>query len=398
MRERLILTLSAIFAFVASLNATDVQGVNDIVKALDSIDCWKANAEFRVSLPQAADDIIYAVSLEQQKTPGDTLLPCSYVIDWVYCPESPKASGFSAYFDGHHYRYRGQGQLQEYHMGWDPTPFSPENALNGMTVKGVQRSAQFADLLPTIIALEIKEMAADSTYTLTVKKGDLQTALTAELHHRGETAMRRIYTFDANGAPLKISTENNIGQLSEQTVDVKYTPVEKPECQPLTEPQLIERWPEIFGKFRQNNFRIENLRGEMLPQIAVPFADGTGRYTHHTGDPFRRLTFFALLDPAQSFSESTIKALREGIDSATAPADLVFAFTGTSPDMAQDMAEPVRADESVVFNADAFARNCGAATLPAIIVCSPDGRVKDVVIGFNPNLPSLVISHIESQN
>ena len=381
MKTRFYITIS-LLALSMSLKAA---GIQDIISALEAIDCWKAAAEFRVSLPQANDDIVYTLNLEQQRAPGDSLLPCNYLIDWTFRPDDP-VSGFSAYFSGNHYRYRGQDRLQEYHFADNPAPFRQS--------PGVQQSAQFADLLPAVIALKLKEIAANPDYTVTIDGP----TLTAELRHNGETALRTVYLFDAQGAPLKIAIESNIGQLSEQTVDVKFAPAASPQCEPLSEERLISLWPDVFGKFRQSNFRIENLRGEPLPQIALPRADGSGRYTHLRGDAFRRPTFVAILDPAQGFTAQTVEALRSGADAATAPADLVFAFTGTSADAVSALMQAPRDGETVLLNADNLALSLGAAQLPVVLVCGKDGRVSDVISGFSTDLPSIVISHIESTN
>ena len=140
------------------------QGIADVVAALEKTGCYEANASFNVSLPQSDKDVVYEVSLASAPAPADKLSPCSYLTEWGLETPSGTVKGFSAYFDGHHYRYRNE-RLQEYHMDWDSIPFMSR----GNSV-GVQGNAQFTDLYPCYIAKELAGMENDDRYTLDINR------------------------------------------------------------------------------------------------------------------------------------------------------------------------------------------------------------------------------------
>ena len=116
-KSRLLMVLAALGPLGIS-----AQGIADVVAALEKTGCYEANASFNVSLPQSDKDVVYEVSLASAPAPAATLSPCSYLTEWGLETPSGTVKGFSAYFDGHHYRYRNE-RLQEYHMDWDSIPF-----------------------------------------------------------------------------------------------------------------------------------------------------------------------------------------------------------------------------------------------------------------------------------
>ena len=372
------------------------QGIADIARSLRNLPCYEAEATFSVTLPQTDTDVAYTLRLSSMAVPADTLAPAAYLIDWSLPTPTGVSEGFTAYFDGNLYRYR-DSRLQEYHTEWDSIPFRL-TAPGG----GVQRSAQFTALLPQFIGAEIEAMSADPRYTLTLdpaKRFDGREVieLSAIMTVGGETVQERRYLFDPDTKlPLRSETESNPSSISEQTIIVSYADSKTPErCDRMTEEQLVARYPEIFEKFRENNFRIENLRESPLPTFALPTLTGE-RHVHHRGEAFRQPTVIAIIDPATgSFNDRLIADIRNAVDNASAPADPSFAFATTNADLAEETGGQPRPGETMLLNARSLARDCGATALPVVIVASTDGIVRNVVLGYNKDLSEIVLQSLE---
>lgn len=369
------------------------QGIADVVSALRDMGCFKAGATFTATLPQKADDVIYTLALTSMATPADTLAPCAYLIDWSLPTPSGKSEGFSAYFDGNHYRYRDM-RLQEYHYSWDSVPFRAAG-----NQKGVQLTAQFADLLPQVMAAQIAEMQASPLYRLTMLpqrtlNGRKAVGIEAVMTVRGEEIMEREYLFDAQTfAPLRVHTESNPGRITEQVITVNYSPEPAPRCTPLSEERLMELYPTVFEKYRLSNFRIENLPGTPLPPFALPTPTGE-RYTYHRGQGFAAPAVIVLMDPTVGFNAETVASVRRAADSLERPADVIWAVTTTNAELASAPVGELRQGESLLMNARSLARDCGAASLPAIVVTDSKGVVKNVSLGFNNSIEDFVIQAV----
>lgn len=122
-KARLLMVLAAFYPL-----GLPAQGIADIAKSLRDTDCYRAQARYSVTLPQNDTEVVYNIDLTGMVEPGDTLAPCRYLIDWTLDTPSGPAKGFSAYFGGNHYRYRGE-RLQEYHTAWDRNPFNPGDVI-----------------------------------------------------------------------------------------------------------------------------------------------------------------------------------------------------------------------------------------------------------------------------
>lgn len=138
-------------------------GVLSLADRLDSIDNYAATISYAVSLPMADDDVVYTLNVATSRNPSDHLLGENYLIDWTLPAESGESRGFTAYFDGHHYRYRDH-RLQENHYMWDSIPFRTNAG-------GIQRNGQFVNLLPFSLSSQLRAMAADSTWTVSLAEG-----------------------------------------------------------------------------------------------------------------------------------------------------------------------------------------------------------------------------------
>lgn len=363
-----------------------VPSVDDIVASLRATECFAAQVRFEVSLPQSLDDVVYDLDISAEASPDDSLAPASYLIDWTYtnAPTGP-SGGFSAYFTGHHYRY-SPGRLQEYHMAWDSIPFR-------QGAQSVQRTARFVHLLPWAVADVIAAAQADPRYRLRVAPaGPDAVSLAMVMEIDAVECMSATYSFDSRSLRLLRSvSENNPGSIAEQTVTATYAyPVGTPRCQPLSEERLAGAYPEAFGRFRVSNFRIENLRGAPLPEIALPTSTRE-RYIHHRGETFRAPTLVVLLDPTAGFASATVAKVRDGVAGLPFAADVVWACSGTSVDAAEEAVGRIRPGEHLLVNAASLIRDCGAASLPVVIMVGQDGTVGDVILGYNKNLDSLVI-------
>lgn len=387
-KARLLMVLAAFYPL-----GLPAQGIADIAKSLRDTDCYRAQARYSVTLPQNDTEVVYNIDLTGMVEPGDTLAPCRYLIDWTLDTPSGPAKGFSAYFDGNHYRYRGE-RLQEYHTAWDRNPFNP-----GGRNPGVQNMAQFVELLPAYIADRLETMSADSAYTVTVEPqrvfdGRMVTPVTAVMTIRGEDVMELEYLLDpSTWLPVRITTESNPGSITEQSILVTLTPLPAADCAPLSEESLTRAYPEVFDKYRESNFRIENLRGRALPTFTLPSVKGD-RYTHHRGEPFSSPAVIAILDPGTGMNAGMVGALRDAVDRMETPAELIFAFTGTNTDIVEETVPSLRPGEHLLLNARSLARDCGAASLPVTIIAGTDGNVENVVLGFNQDLSDIVLQSV----
>ena len=392
--------LSAMMA-PGAIHAQADASLQSLCQHLTELPCYRSEATFTVSMPQLADDVVYDLTLTQQASPADTLMPVAYLIDWTM--PSVGAKGFSAYFTGHHYRFGGE-RLQEYHTDGDPAPFaSVTRALNPTgnaerrTNPGVHRSAQFVNLLPEEIASSISMMSGDPAYTLTLHpdttvNGCKVAVIDAVMTIRGTVAQEAEYTFDpATRLPLRIVLENNPGSLSEQTVTVSYSgSTVSDSCPAITEEALMQLYPDVFATMRQSNFRIENLAGQQLPGFALLTSTGE-RYSRRTSDPFRAPTVIAILEANAGFTPEVIAALRYAIDRLPYPADLIMAFTDNNVDIVEPVVGNIRPGEHLLMSAAALQRDCGAASLPAVIIADRSGLVTNVILGFNNDLAEDVI-------
>lgn len=366
------------------------QGIADVVAALEKTGCYEAEASFNVSLPQSDKDVVYSVNLSSAPAPADRLSPCSYLTQWSMETPSGTVKGFSAYFDGHHYRYRNE-RLQEYHMDWDSIPFMARGNSDG-----VQASAQFTDLYPDYIARELSKMEADGRYTLTLKPdvtfdGRKAIEIDAVMKVDDVTAMERRFIFDASTyRPLRIDTESNPGQITEQSMLVSYRYPAEMHCPELSEEALTALYPEVFEKYRENNFRIENLAGTQLPTFSLPTTTGE-RYTYHRGDSFAVPTVIALLDPSAGFNSELVESVRGAVDRLPVQADVIWVFNSTNIDAIEGVVPAIRPGEHLLMNGKSLARDCGAASLPVVIMADSGGKVKNVVLGFNKELGNVVL-------
>lgn len=374
---------------------TNAQGPADLAARLRQVPCFNAEVSYAITLPQAADDVVYTVRLMSTDNAGDTLAPADYLIEWSVPTPTGTSDGFSAYFAGNHYRFRDQ-RLQEYHMQWDSIPFIPRN-IGARKSESVQKSAQFTSLLPQFIGAELQRMSEDPQYRLTIHPDTIidrehRTAVEVVMEIQGYVCSETAYVFDAaTGMPLYMEANLNPGALSEQTVTARYTYKDtKPQCVALSEQELIDRYPQVFEKFRQSNFRIENMPGSQLPAFSLPTPTGE-RYSRQSADGFRCPTIVALMESGSEFTPALVSELRKAADTMPVDTDIIYAFADNRSDDIDRVLPSLHPGEHALMSARTLARDCGAAALPAIIICRPSGQVANVMVGFNNDMAVDVI-------
>lgn len=373
------------------------QGIADIIETLSAAPAYNASVTYSVTLPSREEDVVYRLQLSSVHAPSDTLAPCAYLIEWELDTPSGPTEGWTSYFDGNLYGYRDH-RLREYHTSWDSAPFA--SASGSHRQPGVQESAQFVELLPAYIARDLRTMIADTLYTVkepveAVCDGRQAVCVEAAMDVMGERVRQVAYWFDKEShMPLRIDIESNPASITEQTITVRYAESDKDAAAtPLSEEALMAIYPEHFEKYRESNFRIENLRGTPLPTFTLPTATGE-RYAHQRGEGFRTPTIVALLDPDTSFSNDIVRDLRTAVDSSSVPADVIWAVTTTNADKAEEITGRIRPGEHLLLNARSLVRDCGAASLPVVMLAGADGVVKNVLLGYNPDMPTIVLQSI----
>ncbi len=366
------------------------RGINRIIDDLEAIKDYHSEATVDVQLPQGTD-VSYSLKLwSTEPASGDTLAPCSYLIEWKLPTPTGESTGFTAYNNRHLYRHIDT-RLQEYHYEWDSIPFLLNN-----TLAGVQRNSQFTNVLPQFVAEQLREITTSPNWKWhftpdTINNGLKSAVLTGSMIVNGYTGREVIYVFDPESSlPRYIETENNPTSISEQTIIVKYSSTCSEPVPAMTEETLAERYPDVFDSYRENNFTVETLRGKQLPAFSLPTTTGE-RYQHQKGDRFPATTLIAMLDPSIATASETVKALRDAADMMPRATNILFTFIDTNIAGIESCVPDLRPGEHLLTSARSLARDCGVTSFPTIIIAGSDGTVKDIIIGFNKDLSTVVI-------
>lgn len=364
------------------LCAAGAQGLEPFMARLDTVTGYAASVSYSVTLPQAEDDVVYDLDLDQPDTEN-------YLIRWRVDTPSGASDGFSAWIgDGHFYNYRN-GRLREYHNEWDPAPLTGDRA--------VQHTVQFARLLPAEISRELRAMQADTShFHIRIASPDrLQITRMAG----GQTDAEITWRFDpATGLPAEFSAEYNPGAISEQLVRAVYSPRATDLTGPLCEQWLIGHYTEVFENFRQSNFAIESMPGQPLPSFSLPltFSDSGARLSHQPGNVLAPpATVIVLLDAEAALTPRLVEQVRSA--SARVPVDneVIYAFCGRDPESNRNaLGGALRPGETAVSGARRLAADCGAAALPVVMVCDRLATVRHVSVGLNNQLAADVMKMI----
>lgn len=373
------------FVLLAAMT-TSAGDITPLLDRMASTPTYRARALYSVLLPSAEDEIAYTVDLCSEAVSDDPLSDCDFLISWTLPTPSGLSEGFSAYSGGSLYRYRDQ-RLQEYHYSWDSIPFLTAGG-------GVIGNTQFAELLPSRVARTIRELTESSApiiNTSAVYDGHEAVEITGVEERNNYVSRNYRFVIDKTTAlPLLIDYENNPGSISEQTVTVKFlTAVKNPDSD-FSEEALIEMYPEVFERFRQSNFRVENMPGTLLPQFSLPQPDGR-RMTHHRGEQLASPVVIVFLDPEVATVAQTVRAVRNAVTSLPIAFDIIWAINSTNPSHAEAITGNGAPGETTLISARPLARDCGVNAYPTLLFVDRSGTIKSVQLGFNKELESIVI-------
>ena len=375
------LTLITFMAATATAAAT-APSLSDLADIIDNHSCLKGHVIYEVLLPTSPDPVVYEIDLSSLGTHADTLSPCEYLIDWSLQRPGGVTKGFSAYYSGNHFRYRDT-KLQEYHLADDPTPFAGQ--------RGVQRQAQFVDLLGPFVAAKLRSMATDSSYIYTVKEDSKILTVTGVETVKGYEALQFTYEFSLpDYLPLRFDFVYNPASISEQSVTAKYSWQKDAECLELTEETLSTMYADVFASFRQSNFHVLNLVGKPLPSI-MALDDKRGRFVHNRGESLGTPTLLVFLDAQVAGTEGTIAAVRQGLENSPVNANVIYIMKETQPDHTPAPLSTLQPSETLIPSARNAVADCGITAFPTIIFCNSDSSVADTQIGANNNLAELVL-------
>ncbi|MDE6812965.1 MAG: hypothetical protein K2J28_03910, partial [Duncaniella sp.] len=70
---------------------------------------------------------------------------------------------------------------------------------------------------------------------------------------------------------------------------------------------------------------------------------------------------------------------------------VIWVFNSTNIDAIEAIVPAIRPGEHLLMNGKSLARDCGAASLPVVIMTDSSGKVKNVVLGFNNELGNVVL-------
>lgn len=385
------LTAAAIALTIHTANGNTSLTLPDISGRMADIGKYCATAKFDVLMASHSEPVEYTVGLQCEPVAGDTLSPCKYLIEWKLNTPSGELKGFSAYFDGSHFRFRDK-RLQEYHASDDSTPFAPA----GNVCRGVQQQVQFADLLPAFMARKFREMSADSTYIHTITadtlfNGTPATVVKGVRRTGGYDGIEYTYVLDRETLqPIHTYLETSPGGIGEQSIEVTYSPAGQM-MESLDMESLIALESDAFEKFRENTFSLDNLPGRPMPQIAAPTFTGE-RYVHTAGAPFPSPTLVVFLDAGTGSTPDVIKDVRQGVALASRQLDVIWAFLNHRPEDVEETIPSTEPGEILLVHAGGVARDTGVGAItPVIILVNTDGTVADIIRGYNNNLASIVI-------
>lgn len=351
-------------------------------------DTLRAEAQYRVWMPSASEPVEYRLRMLSARTPADTLMGISYLIEYTLDGQSGQTQGFSAYLPGALYDYR-PGRLREYHADRDGTVFAP----GGDRRQGVQYRTQFAGLLPDQLLQRFDAMRSDPAYDVTDATANDGKKITAVRLYQGQATERYTLQLDRQGRPMSYNADTNLDQVSEQSVAIDYmynTAAATALKLPVDEQALTAAYPEAFDNGRTDGWRLSQLRGQQLPGFSARRLDGD-RLTRRADEPLEAPTVVAFLDPAAVTTPKTIASLRRAVDSYPGNLQLWLVVTDNRDDAVRDVVGQLRAGEVVLPGARSLSRLCGVTDSPTLLLCSADGKIEEIIIGLNNQLTDEVI-------
>lgn len=385
-RKLLLGVLCCVAASSATVNATLTP--DSIASKLRQITFYNARVDVLVELPMASnDEVTYTVNLSEVANEPDSLLQVSYLIDWTLPRPQGDSHGFAAYFNGNHYRYRDGSTIKEYHADADVTPF--------LSATPVQKSVQFFELLPWALGAEIDAMVADSTFTLklaadTLFRGNPAVVLEADRVINGIDAAEMKFVFDPSTLlPVYIEKEMSPGSISEQTLEYTYHP-RQVGTPPTTEEQLIDLYPEIFSNFREGSYALQSLVGREIPSFSLPTLTGT-RLGHTRGQQLPSPTIIVFVDEQIGSTPQLLTKVSHAVNSLPMNVDVWWIYLSNRRDEIEELHKAQRAAGTVLTSGRNVTKDFGITSTPSLIFVGRDGKVADIVNGFNNDIGDIVI-------
>ncbi len=384
------LALSAAQVGASTVRATsDRDAVQTLAGKLVSSGPVCGKVKYQVYIPTSSDPVVYDIELTERPVSGDSLAPCSYLIDWTLHHDGDNSKGFTAYFDGNHYRYKGN-RLDEYHFKSDPTPFLIGEG------RSVQDAAQFVDLLPQFMARKFAAIANDSTYCYKIEnKSDDRMQISGVRRIKGFDALEYEYIFDKNtGMPVSFDIVYNPSSISEQSVSADFDWKSSEDTTGISEATLLSRYGDVFARYRTDNFSINSLVASPLPTFTSPTATHE-RYSHTRGEGFRAPTLLLFLDPDQGKPGEIVDRTRRAVASLPFGADVIYLFAGSDSDKAEECVPKLRAGEHLLIRARNVFRDLGVTSTPTFVFCSPDAaKVTAVQVGDSNTLGDIITQNL----
>ena len=384
-------TLLSLFPIGASLlTANGAITLTDIAARLDSIPPVTGHATYSVYLPSSPDPVVHDINILSIPTDSDSLSRANYLLDWTLETPSGKSRAFTAYHNGNYYRYHNN-RLAEYHLPEDEPSMTSDNP--------VHLSGQFIELIPRILARRLQDMATDSTYKYKITSNDNSFSINGVHRLHGYDGMEYDYTFDTNTwLPTAIDIVYNPTSIAEQTISAHITWDTSVSVPSISEDMLMTRFPDIFARYRTSNFRVNNLIGQPVPTFTA-VTPTRERYHHVHNENFRAPTILAFLDTDAGDPRATVRDIRAAVGSLALTADVLYIFDSDDSDAVEDIVGPILPGETILFRATSTRRDLGVTDSPTLIFCSPKaGRISDIQIGYNKNMPSIVTQKTTSAN
>ena len=384
----ILIVISSFFSVSVSASAANPTeiSVNEIINYLKSQPETSDSINYSILMPSADEPVVYKIFAQSTSAPGDTLVEFNYLIDWNMSGAGRQSKGFSAYFDGNHYRER-DGKISEYHFSENPQSFIP----GGRKARGVANVAQFVDIMPKKVADYLTVNKESITVSPSAMKyGRKSVKLSGKEMVNGYVVREFEYYFDpATLQLLGAEFTTSPGQIAEQSISVAYQPIGDAKPLQLSEDALIKLYPEAFALGRKDGYRLANIRGQYLPAFSS-VTPGRVRYSRQKGDDFAVPTLFVFLKPGIGSTAALVSDIRNTVSVQNQPVDVIYGYIDGTPDEIEAEIPNLEPGETLLINVRKLAANCGITDCPTILLLSPDGKIKDFLIGTSSDTQSRI--------
>lgn len=161
MPHRLFVLLFGIL-FIGLLPGSARQSPDKIWHKLDSIQNYRTEFTYTVTLPLTNSEINYRAELSYRKNPIDTLCGYSYLIDYKAENDTCPYANFMVYDNGDYFRF-DRDRLREYHHREDKEPFAHKG-----NNPGVHRFGTVHRTFPAEISRQLKTFGREKRLSRTI--------------------------------------------------------------------------------------------------------------------------------------------------------------------------------------------------------------------------------------